>query len=205
MISRLTALVGLSVLVAAPAANAITTFSTDFNAISNAEVASHVLTNVGTFSGGSSTNGAGALASGPDRYVTLSNLDPLLPQTLTLNFTLAAPTASFTYSFWASSNAAVVAGTGVVVTLVGPSGTQSVNELGLGPAIAANPNPGGVNHTGVFAGGGAGAYTLTFGNLPANNGFRLDDVSISAVPEPETYALLLSGLAALGLLAKRRR
>ncbi len=30
-------------------------------------------------------------------------------------------------------------------------------------------------------------------------------VSVQAIPEPSTYALMLAGLAGVGLLAKRRR
>lgn len=34
---------------------------------------------------------------------------------------------------------------------------------------------------------------------------QIDNVSVTAVPEPETYAMLLAGLGALGFLARRRR
>jgi hypothetical protein len=56
------------------------------------------------------------------------------------------------------------------------------------------------------------SMTLTIDgiSLPAGNAFiGLDNVSVApgvvgAVPEPETYALLLAGLAALGSVARRR-
>ncbi|MFA9215627.1 MAG: NF038120 family PEP-CTERM protein [Sphingomonadaceae bacterium] len=41
---------------------------------------------------------------------------------------------------------------------------------------------------------------------PADNQaqFGIDNLSVSAVPEPETYAMLLAGLAAMGALSRRR-
>jgi len=54
----------------------------------------------------------------------------------------------------------------------------------------------------------AGTYTLTFtaGNIA---GLKVDDVKIggtlAAVPEPETYALMLAGLAAVSFVARRRK
>jgi hypothetical protein len=34
---------------------------------------------------------------------------------------------------------------------------------------------------------------------------RNGDVLVASVPEPETYAMLLSGLACIGLIARRRK
>jgi len=33
----------------------------------------------------------------------------------------------------------------------------------------------------------------------------LDNVSVAAVPEPETYALMLAGLGLLGFMARRKK
>jgi hypothetical protein len=72
----------------------------------------------------------------------------------------------------------------------------------------------GVGHTGniwslhsfTFTAGVGPSTTLSF--LAAGNsdglGGSLDDVSVTAVPEPETYALLLGGLALVGFSARRR-
>ncbi|NRR30537.1 PEP-CTERM sorting domain-containing protein [Oxalobacteraceae bacterium] len=52
----------------------------------------------------------------------------------------------------------------------------------------------------------SGVYTLSFQNQGGDNvGALLDNVSITAVPEPGTYAMLLAGLAAVGVAARRRR
>lgn len=54
----------------------------------------------------------------------------------------------------------------------------------------------------------AGIHTVTF-NFTAPDGvgndLGLDSLSVTAVPEPESYALMLAGLAAVGFLARRRK
>ncbi len=47
--------------------------------------------------------------------------------------------------------------------------------------------------------------TLHFASLQDSaGGVALDNISVSAVPEPETYALLLAGLGLMGAIARRR-
>lgn len=62
------------------------------------------------------------------------------------------------------------------------------------------------NH--VFA--SAGTHLLAFGvvdvgDFSASSALLVDAVQVSAVPEPQTYALMLIGLAAMGAAARRRR
>lgn len=55
---------------------------------------------------------------------------------------------------------------------------------------------------------GTGApMTLSFTALGSSDslGTSLDRISVTAVPEPQTYALMLAGLAAVGFMAKRRK
>ena len=49
--------------------------------------------------------------------------------------------------------------------------------------------------------------TLTFTNSGATffSYPHLDNVSVTAVPEPETYALMLAGLGIIGMVARRRK
>jgi PEP-CTERM motif len=60
---------------------------------------------------------------------------------------------------------------------------------------------------------GSTSYKLFFGSMGAGlpgmvTGLQLDDVSISAVtavPEPESYAMLAAGLGVLGFISRRRQ
>lgn len=48
--------------------------------------------------------------------------------------------------------------------------------------------------------------TLSFASRTAGNaGPALDNIAVTAVPEPETYAMLLAGLGLMGTLARRRQ
>lgn len=56
----------------------------------------------------------------------------------------------------------------------------------------------------------SGPVTVGFGVVDINDvagvsEFRIDNISVSAVPEPETYAMLLAGLALMGSIARRRK
>jgi hypothetical protein len=51
-----------------------------------------------------------------------------------------------------------------------------------------------------------GSYSFGYQNVGGDNfGALLDNVSVSAVPEPEIYAMLLAGLGFVGFMARRRR
>jgi len=59
-----------------------------------------------------------------------------------------------------------------------------------------------------FTPGSDGTYTLSFSNGGGDNlGAILDNVMVStpAIPEPETYALMLAGLGLMAAVARRRK
>lgn len=57
----------------------------------------------------------------------------------------------------------------------------------------------------TFTPGATGSFALSFANRGGDNvGALLDNVSVTAVPEPGTTALLAAGLLAIGFVARRR-
>jgi hypothetical protein len=58
----------------------------------------------------------------------------------------------------------------------------------------------------AFTPGTSGSYTLSFAGAGGDNiGMLLDRVVVTAVPEPQTYALLALGLLAIGATVRRRQ
>jgi hypothetical protein len=50
------------------------------------------------------------------------------------------------------------------------------------------------------------SFSITAQNLPSQQSFwALNDISVTAVPEPETYAMLLAGLGLVSVVARIRR
>ncbi|MDN5753358.1 MAG: FxDxF family PEP-CTERM protein [Nitrosospira sp.] len=58
--------------------------------------------------------------------------------------------------------------------------------------------------TGLTAPLGPGNYTMFMSGLDAVVDYRMD-FNVSAIPEPETYAMLLAGLGLLGAMARRKK
>lgn len=125
--------------------------------------------------------------------------------TASFTFTTLTATPYFLVQFWTSTNGGPDNGGTVAVGLGGQTqGFAVPNPANIGP----NPNPDGVLHSYHYGTAGVqwapGTYTLTFDNAPAS-GFRLDDVSVTAVPEPSSIVFATMGLAGIGFLMARRR
>jgi choice-of-anchor C domain-containing protein len=81
----------------------------------------------------------------------------------------------------------------------------SVSGLGGGAARSFSALLPGVSHQSLSFTAISSATLLSFSSGPSGySGSVLDNVSVTAVPEPQTYALMLGGLAALAFVARRR-
>ncbi|MCV2360200.1 PEP-CTERM sorting domain-containing protein [Paucibacter sp. TC2R-5] len=156
------------------------------------------------FNGGSSFTGGYFNAFGPDDYMWLSALGATSSSYSFTVGALASLDVSFNYKALGNTS---------TVSLTGPQNQSwNLSSTGLGFLIA---NPG-ANNGKAFSMAplnklAAGDYSLNFATsgLAGVAGLKVDDVTITIVaapvPEPQTYALMVAGLAAVGFVARRRR
>ena len=86
--------------------------------------------------------------------------------------------------------------------------TNGLNfAFGLSTPIAIASATAWTKYTTTIDFGTGSTQKLTFAALGTSNsyGTSLDNISVSAIPEPETYAMMLAGLGLMGLIARRRR
>ncbi len=82
----------------------------------------------------------------------------------------------------------------------------TVAGLGGGAAHSFSALTAGVSHQSFTFTANSTSTLLKFSSGPSGySGSVLDNVSVTAVPEPQTYALMLGGLAAIGFVARRRK
>ena len=73
--------------------------------------------------------------------------------------------------------------------------------------LGTSVSPGGNSLALSWGASSSGNYYLAVGGVSngSQGGIYNGAISVTAVPEPETYAMMLAGLGALGFLARRRR
>lgn len=85
-----------------------------------------------------------------------------------------------------------------------------------GNSVAISGNGGSVSFSGVGVALNAGNNTITFAYTPigylngsgqsiGDESWKVAGATVTAVPEPETYAMLLAGLGVMGTIARRRK
>jgi hypothetical protein len=84
----------------------------------------------------------------------------------------------------------------------GTSGSFTVTSLGFG---VTDGNQSFSQYVQFVAAAGTTITSLIFNNTPDKNAFEVANFSVTPVPEPETYALILAGLGAMVFITRRRR
>ena len=109
-------------------------------------------------------------------------------------------TGWYELSFWYSARMNVAAGSnGLGFTFGNLSGQVLTNTAG---APSGNVWQ---QYTGLVLLNGATSLMFHAAGTSDSLGGSLDNVSVTAVPEPESYAMMLAGLALMGTIARRRK
>jgi len=138
-------------------------------------------------------NVAGAAQNGAN-YVELDTTRNMSMSQMVTGF------GEYTLSFWYSAREGVRAGSnGLDFSFGNLTGSLLQNTAG---AVSGNNWQ---HFVGNVTLNGATALTFSAMGVSDSYGASLDNVSVTAVPEVETYAMMLAGLGLIGTIARRRK
>jgi hypothetical protein len=122
--------------------------------------------------------------------------------------TESTATLDFLYAFSAndSTNRATVSIDGTSVNLENYAGTTAYVNLNPGPNSSASASFAFTPALQTFS-LGAGQHTLQFGISGSRAGLKVDDLTmtVTPVPEPETYGMMIAGLGLIAVIARRKK
>ena len=90
------------------------------------------------------------------------------------------------------------------LTVQTTAGDVAFSASGLGFSVT-NGDQSFSQYVQFTAGAGVAIKGLVFSNSPMIDAFEVANFNFTAVPEPETYVLMLAGLGAVGFINRRRR
>jgi PEP-CTERM motif len=123
-------------------------------------------------------------------------INPSAP-TLDFSFTLASPGV---YSAIATLGGNLGAGPSLMLDLYLNPGMTLIDEDSITPILSSTKE---YSFTGLAAGSYIARFSSTATTAPFE--FQINTIQTSAVPEPESIALVLAGLGVVGMLSRRRK
>jgi hypothetical protein len=92
-----------------------------------------------------------------------------------------------------------------ILTVKSSDGSSAMfTAAGMGFSVT-NGNQSFAQYVTFVAAAGTMITSLIFDNSPNRNAFEVANFNVTPVPEPETFALILAGLGAIGFITRRRR